>query len=336
MMDAPSFLQLAWFVLVGLLLGAYSVLDGLDLGVGMLLPFLARTPRDRKELFQAIGPIWDGNEVWLITGAGALFAAFPEAYATVFSGLYLALMLILFSLILRAASVEFRSHARQGQRLWDAVFVGASFLPSLLFGIALGNIVAGLPLDARMEYTGSFFTLFRPLPLAFGLLGLAAIALQGSAWAALKGSTGLQKRAREVSLALVNAFGALFLAALIVGALTLPSALRRPAAWGAAVWVAAAIGLLHGAVRKARDGLALALTSSFLGLWAMVGFVQYPRLVRASVPELSLTAVNASSSPLTLKVMLIIALAGMPLVAGYTLYVYRLFKGKSGAGDTEY
>ena len=328
-MDSWDILRNAWFLLVGVLLAGYSVLDGFDLGIGVLLPFLAGDGNERALLVRSIGPVWDGNEVWLLTGGGALFAAFPHAYATVFSGFYLALMLVLFSLILRAVALEFRAHDPRRKRFWEAVFTGGSFLPALLFGVALGNVVVGVPLDARMEYAGTFFTLLRPLPLVFGLLGLAAFLLQGSTWAALKTTGELQARARRTAKILAGvAMGAFFLSYLAVWAY-LPGAVRKVPAWLFAVLVWVSLGLIPVALKKGKDGRAFFLSSVvFLGLWGTVGAVHYPNLVRAADPSLSLTIANASSSALTLKVMLIIALLGMPLVVWYTIYAYRVFKGK--------
>ncbi len=326
-----------WFVVIGVLFAGYAVLDGFDLGIGVLFPFLAKTEDDKSAVFKAIGPFWDGNEVWLLTGGGALFAAFPHAYATVFSGFYLALMLVLFALILRAVSIEFRAHDTARRGLWEAAFFVSSALPALLFGVALGNIMVGVPLDARMEYTGSLFTLFRPLPLLFGLLGLAAFTLQGSTWAALKTQGRLQARARLAALRAGAGFGVLFMISIIAIRIYLPQALGRIPAWAFAALVVAALLLLRPAVRKGKDGRAFTLSSlAFLALWGIVGAVHYPNLVRATDPALSLTLSNASSSALTLKVMLIIALVGMPLVIAYTVFAYRVFKGKVGTEGPGY
>jgi cytochrome bd ubiquinol oxidase subunit II len=334
-MDTPSFLQTAWFLLIGVLLAGYSVLDGFDLGVGALFPFLARTEEDKAVLIGAIGPVWDGNEVWLLAGGGALFAAFPPAYATVFSGFYLALMLVLFSLILRAVSLEFRAHDPARRRLWEAVFVGGSALPALLFGVALGNVVLGVPLDARGEFAGTFFTLLRPLPLAFGVLGLAVFLVHGAAYAALKSEGALRDRARTAVRTLAWAAGAAFLLSFAAVLSGLPAAVRSLTAWAFSALVWGGLALAARAAKTGRDGRTLAFTSAaFLGLWGMVGAIHYPNLVRAADPARSLTVANASSSPLTLKVMLVIALVGMPVVAGYTVFAYRVFKGKvrPGAG----
>jgi cytochrome d ubiquinol oxidase subunit II len=330
-METWDVLRHAWFLLIGVLLAGYSILDGFDLGVGTLLPFLARTEDDKRALIGAVGPVWDGNEVWLLAGGGALFAAFPAAYATVFSGFYLALMLVLFALILRAVSLEFRAHDPARRGLWEAAFVGGSAIPALLFGVALGNVVAGVPLGPGGEFAGSFFSLLRPLPLAFGFLGLSAFLLHGAAYAALKSGGALRERTRKAARGLAAAFAAAFLLALVTVWIYLPSAVRRAPAWflSALVWLS--LALFVGAIKKGRDGRAFFLSAAaFLGLWGMIGAIHYPNLVRGADPGASLTIANASSSELTLKVMLIIASVGMPLVIGYTIYAFRVFKGRVG------
>lgn len=336
-MDAPALLSTIWFLLIGVLLTGYSILDGLDLGLGFLFPFLAKDENEKKELFRSIGPVWDGNEVWLLTAGGALFAAFPQAYATVFSGFYLALMIVLFSLMLRAVSIEFRAHVRSGRGLWDAVFAASSAVPSLLFGVAVGNVVLGVPLDGRMDYAGDFFTLLRPLPLVFGLLGMAAFALQGSTWAMLKTSGALRERAVRAADQISSAYTVFFLVSLVAVKVYLPSAWHSGLAWASAALVVLALAVVRWAVKTNKDLLAwVSSSAAFLGLWGIVGAVQYPNLIRAIDPALSLTITNASSSPLTLKVMLIIALVGMPIVIGYTVYAYRVFKGKARPDDQGY
>jgi cytochrome d ubiquinol oxidase subunit II len=336
-METWDLLRNVWFLLVGVLLAGYSVLDGFDLGIGALFPFLAKSEDEKRTLIRAIGPVWDGNEVWLLTGGGALFAAFPLAYATVFSGFYLALMLVLFALILRAVSLEFRAHDPKRRGLWEAAFVGGSALPTLLFGVALGNVVVGIPLDTRTEFTGNFFTLLRPLPLIFGVLGLCAFLLHGSAYAALKTEGALQARARKAIKPLVAATSLAFLLSFIAVWIYLPGGLKSLPAWIFAVIVWISLGFLMRSGKKANDKRTFLLSSStFLGLWGIVGSIHYPNLIRATDPSLSLTIANASSSALTLKVMLIIALVGMPLVVGYTIFAYRVFKGKADAGGEGY
>src|SRR5271157_5440493 len=198
-MDTLQILQTIWFFLIGFLFVGYSVLDGFDLGIGALLPIMAKNKKEEATIISTIGPVWDGNEVWIITAGGALFAAFPDVYATVFSGFYLALMLVLFALIFRAVSLEFWSMDTGRRTLWKWSFSIGSLLPALLFGVALGNVIIGIPLNDKMEYAGGFFTLLRPFPLAVGLLGFSAILLQGSSYAVLKTGGIVQNRFKQAS-----------------------------------------------------------------------------------------------------------------------------------------
>ena len=328
-METLNVLQNTWFILVGVLLLGYSILDGFDLGIGTLLPFLAKKDEEKNALMHAIGPFWDGNEVWLLTGAGALFASFPHAYATVFSGFYLALMLVLFALIFRAVSIEFFTHDEKNRKTWEWCFIIGSFLPSLLFGVALGNVIVGIPLDNHMEFTGNFFTLLRPFPLVVGLLGLNAILLQGTTYAALKTSGDIRERARNLTNKLWISFIVLFVLSGIMAYIYIPGAFNRVLAWLAAVTAVAGWFLLKHFAKKGKDTLSFHMSSlSFAGLWGIVGAVHFPYMVRASNDlSLSLTVRNASSTELTLTVMLIIALIGMPLVLLYTYYIFKTFKG---------
>ena len=231
-------LGILWFILIVVLMIGYFVLDGFDLGVGVLYPALAKTEEDKMTCLKAIGPVWDGNEVWLLTAGGALFAAFAPAYATSFSGFYLAIMLVLFGLILRAISVEFRYHGDDMHQLWDGLFFLGSLLPALLFGVAIGNIVMGLPLNANGDYTGSFVALLNPFALLCGVLGLVHMLLQGSSWIALKAPAGSELRERAAALrgklALVAA-GVFAVVTVLFFVLVMPSARKRPTMgpWGA-------------------------------------------------------------------------------------------------------
>ena len=325
----PTTLQAVWYVLIGILLAGYTVLDGFDLGAGILLPFLAKKEEDKLAVLKAIWPFWDGNEVWLLAGSGALFAAFPLAYATVFSGFYLALMAVLFALIFRAVSLEFRNHDPKRRGFWEAAFFAGSLLPALLFGVALGNIVQGIPLNAGLEFSGTFFTLLRPFPLAVGLLGLSTLLLHGTAYLALKTEGGLRARAKRLAGGLLWVEAGFFLHALVLSFIYVPRAKERPLAWLATAIFLLSLATLNAALARAKDKLAFLATSfSLLSLWGIVGTVQYPILVGALTPALSLTAANASSSPLTLRVMLLMALIGLPLVIASTALVYKVFKGR--------
>ncbi|MCP4214010.1 MAG: cytochrome d ubiquinol oxidase subunit II [bacterium] len=327
-MDTLHILQNTWFVLVAVLLLGYSILDGFDLGIGSLMPFLAKNDNERLALIKTVGPFWDGNEVWLLTGGGALFASFPDAYATVFSGFYLAMMLVLFALIFRAVSIEFYMYDEGSRKVWQWCFIIGSFLPSLLFGVALGNVMVGVPL-ANLEFMGNFFTLLRPFPLLIGLLGLNAILLQGSTFTALKVTGPVRERARAITGKLWVSFFALFLLTLAMTFVYLPDAPGKILPWMFTLVVVAGWVLLKRALKNGRDSLSFYMSSlSFVGLWGIIGAVQFPLLVRASNNiDLSLTVRNASASTLSLKVMLIIALIGMPLVLFYTYTLFKTFKG---------
>jgi cytochrome d ubiquinol oxidase subunit II len=334
-MEIWDTLRNVWFILIGVLLAGYSILDGFDLGIGALFPFLGKKEEEKEALIKSIGPFWDGNEVWLLTGGGALFAAFPHAYATVFSGFYLALMVVLFSLIFRAVSLEFRAHDTKRKGLWEGAFMVGSLLPSLLFGVALGNVIVGVPLDNTMNYTGNFFTLLRPFPLVLGLLGLAAFLLQGSTYAAMKVGGVVQERARNLAKKILPRYEALLILAFVLTIVYVRDALKKPLAWVCTFVVVFACVMLHRSLKKERDTKAFGMSSlAFLGLWGIAGAIHFPNLVKASNdPALNLTITNASSSELTLKVMLIIALIGMPIVIGYTIYLYKVFRGKIPVGE---
>jgi len=323
-------LQMLWFFLIGILFVGYSILDGFDLGIGAMLPFLAKDKKDITALFTAIGPVWDGNEVWLLTGGGALFAAFPHVYATVFSGFYLALMLVLFALIFRSVSLEFWSLDETRRAFWKWAFCVGSFLPALLFGVALGNVILGIPLNDRMEFTGNFFTLLRPYPLVIGLLGFSAILLQGCTFGALKTTGGLHDRLVAAGKKIVVAYAILMAVSSVLTALFIPWSMGNILAWVCAAIVFASLFLTALQLGKGSGFQAFLLSSlSFMGLWGIAGSLQFPNLVRSiDGGGLNLDIYNTSSSQLTLTVMLIIALIGMPIVIGYTIYAYRVFKGK--------
>ena len=330
-METLEILQITWFILIGILFAGYAVLDGFDLGIGSLLPIL--TKNDEKKvsvLFRSIGPVWDGNEVWLITAGGALFAAFPHAYATVFSGFYLALMLVLFGLILRAVSIEFFTLETENKGIWAKTFFIGSIIPSILFGVALGNVIMGVPLDASMEFTGNFFTLLRPFPLATGLLGFTAILMQGLTYTMLKTEGEIHDTAKVLAGKVWYGYIVMFLFAAVLSFISVTGSACNIIAWIAA---AISLGSLFAAkmlIGKGEEFKAfLASSLAFISLWGIAGALQYPVLVRAiNDPALSITAFNASSSQLTLSVMLGIALAGMPVVIGYSIYVYRVYRGK--------
>ena len=329
-MDSLEFLQNAWFLLLGIIFMGFSVLDGFDLGIGSLFRFLARDDDEKKELLNAIGPVWDGNEVWLLLAGGALFAAFPHAYATVFSGFYLAFMLVLFGLILRAVSIEFWFLHEERRKIWEWTFIMGSLVPSLLMGVALGNVIFGVPLDGKMEFTGSFLTLLRPYPLAVGLLGLSAIMMQGCSYAALKTGGAVRARALSTLNTLWMIHCGLFILLAILTGIFMPGNFHSAGGWICAILFVSSLGLMKSPFARDRGGFIFILSSiSFMSLWGIAGSVQYPFLVREAADQaLNISIYNASSGRLSLLVMLIIALAGMPAVVAYQAYVYRIFRKK--------
>ena len=336
-------LNTTWFLLFGVLITGYAILDGFDLGVGVLHLF-ARSEEERRIHINAIGPVWDGNEVWLLTGGGALFAAFPAVYATVFSGFYLALVLVLVALILRAVSFEFRGKVASPawRAVWDWAFGLGSLVPALIFGVAVGNIMRGLPFDARGDIAVTLFGLLNPYALLIGALSLAMFVAHGATYLTLKTQGPLHERIVEWAQRLWVAYILLFCVASVAttGAARYLFQGGGPSAftWGfGALFVAAALGYPF-ALKARRFGLAF--TASSVAIASQIGIAAaglFPRLVPAR-PDLaqSLTIYNASSSPRTLTTMLVVALVGMPFVVGYTIWIYRVFRGKTVVTETSY
>lgn len=329
-------LQIIWYLLIYVLLAGYAILDGYDLGVGVLSPFIARNDKERRTLLSAVGPFWDGNEVWLLTAGGALFAAFPHVYATLFSGFYLALMLLLFALILRAVSFEFRNHVQSAawRRTWDWVFFFASLLPALLTGVAMGNVIIGVPLNAEMEFAGNFFTLLNPLALLFGLGGVAMYMLQGAVFLTVKTEGDLADRARRQAKKAWLALLVMLVLIDIFAFINLPQ--RYQNFWDAPLTLVfplimvVFLVLTRTSLNKDKPGRTFLFSSlTIAGLLATLAAADFPNLLPASnMVKYSLTIFNASGSVKNLTAMLIIALIGMPLVLVYTIYIHRLFRGK--------
>jgi cytochrome d ubiquinol oxidase subunit II len=331
MLDLP----LVWFALLAVLLTGYAVLDGFDLGAGAVHLIVARTDTERRRVLNSIGPFWDGNEVWLVTGGGALFAAFPLVYATVFSGFYLAMVLVLGSLILRAVAVEYRSKeaAAWWRRGWDVVFSLSSAVAALLFGVALGNLIGGLALDEQGVYRDGLAGLLNPFGLLTGGLALSVAVMQGTAWLVLKTEDAIAERARRIQLGAMVAVAALWV---VLAAMAWSESSTAVANYKATVaaWIGPLVGV-NALVFGLRSTLLRQALRSFLlcsaavvGLALAAAAALYPNLVPATVPARSLTVSNAHSSELTLTVMLVVAVIGMPLVLAYTGFVYWKFRGK--------
>ncbi|MBD9437842.1 cytochrome d ubiquinol oxidase subunit II [Pseudoxanthomonas sp. PXM03] len=359
-------LRLIWWLLLGILLIGFAVMDGFDLGIGTLLPAVARTDAERRLVLNVVGPVWEGNQVWLILGGGAIFAAFPALYAVSFSGFYLAMFLILFALILRPVGFKFRSKVedRRWRAVWDwALFVGG-FVPALVFGVAMGNVLLGVPFHfddtLRIHYSGGFFGLLSPFAVLCGLVSVAMLVAHGASMLVLKTDGPVALRARRLGSLAAVATAVLFVLAgvwvakgvdgyAVVGAAVTDAAsnpLFKQVTSARGGWMAnyqampwtwifpmlgvagslAAAGLL-----RAGRGMAAFLASALAiaGIILTEGLAVFPFLLPSSShPASSLTLWDASSSHLTLFVMLVATAVFLPLVLLYTAWVYRVLRGK--------
>jgi cytochrome d ubiquinol oxidase subunit II len=339
-----STLAFIWYLLLGVLLAGYAVLDGFDLGVGIMHPFISRNDTERRLALNTIGPLWDGNEVWLVTFGGALFAAFPVAYATVFSGFYVAFMGLLFALIFRAVSIEFRSKrpSRAWRQFWDFSFFLGSSLATLLFGVAVGNAMIGIPLDASGDFAGAFTDLLNPFALLVGLLAVALFAMHGTIYLYLKTEGDFRTRVHGWMWRNFGVFLVLFMLTTIYTLAAVPAAIENlrtyPILWAIPIANVLAIANIPRAIFYGHPGYAF--TSSvavILALVSLVGVALFPNLVTSLPnPGYSLTLFNASSSARTLGIMLFIAALGMPAVLAYTGTVYWTFRGKVRLDEHSY
>jgi cytochrome d ubiquinol oxidase subunit II len=362
-------LRLIWWALLGVLLIGFALTDGFDLGTGALLPFVARNDIERRTVINTIGPVWEGNQVWLILGGGAIFAAWPQLYAVSFSGFYLAMFAILFALILRPVAFKFRSKREESawRSRWDwALFVGG-FVPALIFGVAMGNVLQGVPFriedDMQIFYDGSFFGLLNPFALLCGLVSVTMLVMHGAAWLQLKTEGPVAERTRRFGIVaalltvVLYAVAGVVLANFVAGyaitsgiATTGPSnplvktAVAQGGAWFAnyasqpALWVVPALGLAGSMIAAiflaARRPLAALLTGGMgiTGIIASVGVSMFPFILPSSVnPSASLTVWDSSSSHLTLFIMLVSTVIFMPIILAYTSWVFSVLRGKVDA-----
>ena len=328
-------LNTVWFILIGVLFTGYAMLDGFDLGVGALHLF-TRTDDERRTMLNAIGPVWDGNEVWLVTGGGALFAAFPNVYATVFSGFYLAFVLLLVALIFRAVAIEFRSKQpmRWWRQMWDIGFSAGSVLSSLLIGVAMGNIAWGIPLDERGEFAGTFLSLLGPYPLLLGITTVALFMMHGAIYALLKTDGPLHDKLRGWITNCIIFFIICYATTTMATLLYVPQMAARvranPWLFSIALLNMLAIANIPREIHRGRDGRAfLSSCVAMIALMGLFGLEMYPNLVLSNpLPGNSLSIHNAASSHKTLGIMLTIALTGVPVVLAYTIGIYWIFRGK--------
>jgi cytochrome d ubiquinol oxidase subunit II len=324
-------LNTIWFILIAVLFIGFFVLEGFDYGVGILLPFLGKNDIERRAIINTIGTHWDGNEVWMITAGGAMFAAFPNWYATLFSGFYLALVIMLLALILRGVAFEYRSKRESPvwRNRWDwMIFIG-SFVPALLWGVAISNIIRGVPIDDKMNYTGTFFTLLNPYSLLGGITALAIFTLHGAIFLSLKLADELLERARKTARQLWLPTVILLFAYIIFGYFDTDMFTKLgvnpgviPILGGISILT---VGWLLKIKQEGWAFLMTALTIAFSTITIFMGL--YPRVMVSSTnPDWSLTIYNASSSPYTLKTMTIIAIIFVPIVLAYQAWSYWVFR----------
>jgi cytochrome d ubiquinol oxidase subunit II len=332
-------LETVWFVLIAVLWGGYFLLEGFDFGVGLLLPFLPRNERERQVMFGTIGPLWDGNEVWLVVAGGATFAAFPGWYATMFSGFYIALLLVLFFLIIRVLSFEWRakSESPRWRRVWTAANAVGSLGASLIWGIALANLVYGVPLNSSHDFTGTFGDLFSAYTVVAGLAAVLLFAFHGASFLTLRTTGELCSRASRTArrLALPAALLASgFLAWTVAVAVDRNDKDVWPPILPAALGIAA-LGLAAACVFLRRSGWAFAMTGAAAVLIPATLFTSlYPRVVVSS-PDFanSLTVEDAASAHYTLAVMSVVALILVPVILVYQGWTYYVFRRRLGLGE---
>ena len=336
-------LQLIWFILWGLLWAIYFITDGFDLGIGTLYPFMAKNENERRVMINSMGPLWDGNEVWLLTAGGVTFAAFPTVYAVMFSSLYTALMLLLFALIVRGVAFEFRGKVDSPvwRKIWDLCIFLGSFLPALLLGVAFANIFRGLPIDGDGLYHGNLLTLLNPYGLLGGVLFVLLFLIHGAIWLAIKSQGELHERARTTANYLwpiLLVVAVLFLAASFLATNLYDNYLAHPALFIVIlVTVAALLGIRLFLQTQAlfKAWFASALTIIGATFYGVLGL--YPNMFPSTIdPKFSLTAHNASSSALTLKIMLMVALIFVPIVLIYQGWTYKTFSGKVTEEELSY
>lgn len=336
-MDLNAF----WFILITILFIGYFFLEGFDYGVGMLLPFLGKSDEERRTIISSIGPFWDGNEVWLLTAGGAIFAAFPNWYATLFSGFYLALVLMLVALILRGVAFEFRSRDERPawRSFWDwMIFVGSA-LPGFLWGVAISNIIEGVPIDASMNYVGGFWNLLNPYALLGGLAFVALFTLHGSIFLNLRLDGELLERAHKTASRFWLPAVVLVLLFVVIGYFVTDVFGRLGVDPGiAALGAGAALLSVGWFVQARRSGWAFLMTGLTIALSTLAIFQgMFPRVMISSLnPAWNLTIYNASSSPYTLTVMSWVAVGFVPVVLAYQAWNYWVFRQRLGKGTAHH
>jgi cytochrome d ubiquinol oxidase subunit II len=332
-------LNTLWFLLIGVLFTGFFVLEGFDYGVGVLLPFLGKTDGERRRIINTIGPVWDGNEVWILTGGGAIFAAFPHWYATLFSGFYLALFLMLVALIVRGVAFEFRSkdESPAWRATWDWMIFFGSAIPALLWGVALANLLKGTPIDASKNFTGGFLDLLSPYTLLAGLATLTLFTTHGAIFLNLKSTDAIRSRAVATTKK-VGPAATVLLLLFAVGTYAWTDAFTRRGINPGLIPLLALGALLSAGylIHRERMGWAFTMTTLTIAFTVATLFVSlFPRVMVSSLsPEWSLTIYNASSTPYTLKIMSIVAGIFVPIVLAYQAWTYWVFRHRITAEST--
>ncbi|MBI5569152.1 MAG: cytochrome d ubiquinol oxidase subunit II [Desulfomonile tiedjei] len=328
-------LETIWFLLWGLLWGIYFMLGGFDLGLGTAMPFMAKDEKEVRTVYNAMGPFWNGNEVWLITAGGVTFAAFPTTYAVMFSTLYTPLLMLLFGLIIRAVSFEFRSQVDSPgwRKLWDTCLFIGSFVPALLLGVAFANIFQGIPFDDKGAFHGNLLTLLNPYGIVGGVFFVVAFVVHGLLWLAIRSEGAIHDRAASclsTAWVVLLAVAVIFLIHTWFATRLYANYLSNPILFVVPLIAVAALLVVRAFIAKQAWWNAWFASSLFIlsaTLFGVIGL--FPNLYPSSLnPNYSLTAFNSSSSPLTLTVMLVVALIFVPIVIAYQTWAYTLFRGK--------
>jgi cytochrome d ubiquinol oxidase subunit II len=337
-------LQFIWFTAFVVLVTGYAILDGFDLGVGMLHLF-SKKDEERRLMLNSIGPVWDGNEVWLVTAGGALFAGFPDVYATLCSAFYIPIMLLLTGIIFRAIAIEVRSKQPMAwwRWTWDILFSFASFIIALGLGVVMGNLIRGIPLDAQKEFTGSLSDLLDPYSILIGIMAVTVFTMHGAIYILMKTEGELHEKIRARTTPAIIAFIVCYATATMATLIYMPHMVEaikdRPIFFVVAILNMLAIANIPREIHLGRDARAFACScANIIFLMVLYGIGTFPNVVRAinDPANLSLTIYNASSSEKTLEILLIIALIGLPMVISYTIAIYYIFHGKVKLDTTSY
>jgi cytochrome d ubiquinol oxidase subunit II len=343
-MNLLTDLQFIWFTVFVILMTGYAMLDGFDLGVGMLHLF-SKKDEERRLMLNSIGPVWDGNEVWLVTAGGALFAGFPDVYATICSAFYPFIMLLLTGLIFRAVAIEVRSKQPMvwWRWMWDILFSFASFLIALGLGIAMGNLIRGIPLDGHKEFIGDFFSLFHPYSVLIGILTVALFFMHGSIYILMKTEGPLHEKMRAWVNPAIIFFIMIYAISTMTTLIYMPHMTgmiqERPQFFLVGILNMLAIANIPREIQRGHDGRAFICScANIICLLSLFAIGSYPNVVRAiNDPEgLSLTIFNSASSEKTLEILLLIAIIGIPMVIAYTFAIYWIFQGKVKLESTSY